>query len=114
MLAAAGIALIASATGLFLVSLMRDPKQAGVMFGGLLTLTGMIGLMRVFTAGSPGAPPLLDTISLVVPQGWAVRAITQATEGQPLSSLGLTLAGILAWSLVFFVVGNGRLQRRFA
>lgn len=113
-LAAAGLVLIAATFGLFLVSLIKDQRQAGVIFGGLLTLTGMLGMMSVFTAGAPNTPPALDTIGLLVPQGWAIRGLRQAMEGQALSDSVLTLAVVLALSALFFAAGQWRLRKRFA
>lgn len=112
--AAAGLVIISATTGLFLVSLLKSTRQAGVVFGGLLTLTGMLGLFPVFTAGSPGMSPVLETVSLLVPQGWAVRGLRQTMDGSPLTDIALTMAAVLLWSAVFFVVGQWRLRRRFA
>ncbi len=112
-LAAAGLVLIAATFGLFIVSLIKDSRQGGVIFGGLLTLTGMLGLMSVFTAGSPNTPPALDTIGLLVPQGWAIRGMRQAMEGQGLNDSLLTLGVVVALSAVFFFAGQWRLRKRF-
>lgn len=113
-IAAAGLVLMASTTGLFLVSLLKDTRQASLIFGGLLTLTGMLGLFTVFTAGAPNTPAALDTVSLLVPQGWAMRTFRLAMDGGALTDIGLTFAVILLWSGVFFFIGQRRLQKRFA
>jgi ABC-2 type transport system permease protein len=113
-LAAVGVIIISATAGLFLVSLMKTSRQAGIIFGGLLTLTGMLGLFPVFTAGLPNTPAALETAALFVPQGWAVRGLRQAMEGASLNDLLLTLAVILLWSVALFVIGQRRLQRRFA
>jgi ABC-2 type transport system permease protein len=112
-IAAAGLVLIAATTGLFLVSLLKDPRQAGIIFGGLLTLTGMLGLFTVFTASSPNTPEALETVSLLVPQGWAMRTFRQAMDGETLPNVVLTFAVILLWSAVFFFTGQHRLRKRF-
>ncbi|MFN2105305.1 MAG: ABC transporter permease [Candidatus Promineifilaceae bacterium] len=112
-IAAAGLVIIAATTGLFLVSLLKDTRQGGIIFGGLLTLTGMVGLFTVFTVGSPNTPQALDTVSLLVPQGWAMRPFRQAIEGDALPNIALTFAVILLWSAVFFFVGQYRLRKRF-
>ncbi len=113
-MAAAGLVLIAATFGLFLVSLIKDQRQAGVIFGGLLTLTGMLGLMSVFTAGAPNTPPALNTIGLLVPQGWAIRGMRQAMDGAELADNLLTLGVVVALSAVFFFAGQWRLRKRFA
>ena len=112
-LAASGLVLIAATTGLFLVSLIANPRQAGIIFGGLLTLTGMLGLFTVFTAGSPNTPQALETVSLLVPQGWAMRTFRQAMDGDTLSQIGFTFGVILVWSAAFFLIGQYRLRKRF-
>lgn len=111
-LAAAGLVTIAATTGLFLISFLKNRRQAGVLFGGVLTLTGMLGLISVFTAGSPQAATM-ERVSLLVPQGWAIRAFRLA-EGGAAGDLALTLGALLLWSLVFVTIGIVRLQRRFA
>ncbi|MCP4362782.1 MAG: ABC transporter permease [Chloroflexi bacterium] len=113
-LAAIGLILISATTGLFLVSLLKDSRQAGAIFGGLLTLTGMLGLISVFTAGAPGTPAMLETISLLVPQGWAMRTFRQSMDGRALPDILLTFGVILLWSAIFFIIGQRRLQKRFA
>jgi ABC-type multidrug transport system permease subunit len=112
-IAAAGLVLIAATTGLFLVSLLKDARQSGIIFGGLLTLTGMLGLFTVFTVGAPNTPEALDTISLLVPQGWAMRSFRQALEGDALPNIALTFTVVLLWSAVFFSIGPYRLRKRF-
>jgi ABC-type multidrug transport system permease subunit len=56
----------------------------------------------------------LDTVSLLVPQGWAMRTFRLAMDGGALTDIGLTFAVILLWSGVFFFIGQRRLQKRFA
>lgn len=113
-IAAAGLVIIASTTGLFLVSLLKNPRQASIIFGGLLTLTGMLGLFTVFTAGAPNTPEALEIVSLFVPQGWAIRSFRQAMDGRALSDIAITFAVILIWSGIFFFIGQRRLQKRFS
>jgi ABC-2 type transport system permease protein len=112
-LAAAGLVVIAAATGVFLISLIRNQRQAGIMFGGVLTLSGMLGLVSVFAAGAPQSATM-ERVSLLVPQGWAIRAFRLVESGASGATLTLTLGAILAWSLVFGTIGLLRLRRRFA
>ena len=72
-LAAAGLVLIAASSGICVNSLLKNTKQSGTVFGGVLVLTGMLGMISVFAQGSPGAETLGGTVSLLVPQGWAIR-----------------------------------------
>jgi ABC-2 type transport system permease protein len=113
-LAGLGLVIVSAATGLFLVSLLDNTRQGGIIFGGVLTLTGMLGLIPVFTAGAPNQPESIKTVSLLVPQGWAIRGFTTAIDGGTVSDMLPILAVLLAWSLVFSFIGQYRLQRRFA
>jgi ABC-2 type transport system permease protein len=113
-LAAIGVVIVAATAGVLLVSLIKTSKQAGVIYGGLLTLTGMLGLIPVFTSGMPNSPASLQTISLLVPQGWAVRALRLAADEKPIAEMWLPLAVLLLWSAAFALIGQYRLKRRFA
>jgi ABC-2 type transport system permease protein len=113
-LAASGIVVVAATAGVLLVSLLKTSKQAGVIYGGVLTLTGMLGLISVFTSGMPNSPASLQTISLLVPQGWAIRALRIAADEKPLAEMWLPLAVLLLWSAAFALIGQYRLKRRFA
>jgi len=111
---ALGIVLSASSFGVFINSFLKSTKQGGVLFGGVLTVTGMLGMISIFAIGSPSAAQLGDTVSLLVPQGWAVRGLMQSMNGEPLSSLLVTTLVLLAWSIAFFVIGVWRFNRRYA
>jgi ABC-2 type transport system permease protein len=113
-LMALGIVFSASTFGIFLNSFLKDTKQGGVLFGGVLTVTGMVGMISIFAMGSPAAAELGNSVSLIVPQGWAVLALMQAMNAEPLSSLLITTLVLLAWSVVFFVVGVWRFNKRYA
>jgi ABC-2 type transport system permease protein len=112
-LAAAGLVLVAGATGLFLNSLLKDTRQAGIIYGGVLTLTGMLGLIPVFTAGAPNQSETVRTISLLVPQGWAMRGLTIAMDGGSVADLLPTLLVVLLWTAAFAFIGLRRFKRRF-
>jgi ABC-2 type transport system permease protein len=112
--AAFGTVLMASSFGIFVNSMLRSTKQGGVVFGGVLTLTGMIGMIPVFAMNSPNAAVLGNTVSLLVPQGWAVGVLTQAMNGMPVSDASISAAVMLAWSVFFFSFGVWRFNRRYA
>jgi ABC-2 type transport system permease protein len=103
----------ASAFGVFLMSLLKNAKQATVVFGGVVTATGMLGMATVFTGGYQTSGTLA-TISLFVPQGWAVRGLLQTMNGAPLGDVLLTVAVLLIIGAVLFTVGAMRFQKRFA
>lgn len=113
-LAALGIVFSASTMGIFINSFLKNSKQGGVIFGGVLTVTGMVGMISVFAMGSPYATQFGDTVSLLVPQGWAIRGLMQAMNGDPFSSMVTTTLVLLAWSAAFFIIGVMRFNRRYA
>jgi ABC-2 type transport system permease protein len=110
---AAGIVLVAASFGIFVNSLLRDTKQGGIVFGGVLSFTGMIGMVRIFAMNAPGAANLGNTASLLVPQGWAIRGIVQLLDGVTGTELLLNSLVMIAWSAVFFIVGIWRFNNRY-
>jgi len=113
-LMAVGIVFSASSFGIFVNSFLKDTKQSGVLFGGVLTVTGMLGLISVFTMSSPTTTLMSNTVSLLVPQGWAVRGLTQSMNGDPVTGLLLNTLILLVWSAAFFVIGVWRFNKRYA
>lgn len=112
-LMAAGIIFSASSFGIFLNSFLKNSKQGGVLFGGVLTVTGMTGMIKIFAMNSAVANKMGDTISLLVPQGWAIRGLMQSMNGEPTVSVLITLLASLVWSVTFFVIGVWRFNRRY-
>jgi len=107
-----GLVALASSFGIFVMSFVKDTKQAGIIYGALLTFTGMLGISSIFTVGT-SAERAFEFIPLMVPQGWAMHALQASWEGNLISSLLLT-GGMLVWALVFFLIGNARFKKRFA
>ncbi len=107
-----GTIVSASAFGVFVNSFLKSSKQGGIVFGGVLTFTGMLGMMPVFTFASPSAT--LNTISLIVPQGWAERGLLQSMQGAASGEVLVSLLVMFAWAVVFFGVGLWRFQKRYA
>jgi ABC-2 type transport system permease protein len=102
---------VSTTMGILINSLLKSTKQGGAVFGGLLTITGMIGMMPIFTQGLTNKPPALEIISLLVPQGWAIRGLFQAVNGE---SILVSVLVLLALSAVFFAVGVWKFTKRFA
>ena len=113
-LTAVGIILSASSFGVFINSFLKTTKQGGVLFGGVLTVTGMLGMISIFAIGSPTASQMGSTVSLLVPQGWAVRGLMQALNAEPVINGIVTTLVLLVWSVAFFVIGVWRFNRRYA
>jgi ABC-2 type transport system permease protein len=113
-LTALGIVACATSFGIFLTSFVKSTRQSGIIYGGLMTVTGMLGMMRIFTGAQPGGSAPFDFVSLLMPQGWAVRGLLMGLHGAPLGDAALNLLALLGWSLVFFTAGLLRFQKRFA
>jgi hypothetical protein len=111
---ALGITTSASAFGVLVVSLMTSTRQGGFVMGVGLTVTGMLGMLRVFTQMSPGGATGMNSLSLLVPQGWALQAIQISAEGGSLNALLGSLLALAAWSAACFIFGNIRFKRRYA
>jgi ABC-2 type transport system permease protein len=112
-LTALGIIFSASSFGIFVNSFLKNTKQAGVVFGGVLTVTGMVGMIRIFAGNASGSDRLIDTVSLFVPQGWAIRGLMQSMNGEPVSLVLVSSLVLLAWSAAFFAIGVLRFNRRY-
>jgi ABC-2 type transport system permease protein len=108
-----GTILAAATFGIFLNSLLKSTKQSGLVFGGLLTVIGMLAGIPIFARGSSAADTF-STISLLVPPGWAVRGLLQTMNSSPLHDVLNTFLAMTAWSIVLFVVGVLRFQKRYA
>ena len=103
----------ANATGLsiFLNSIMKDEKQAGMIFGGFMTITGMLGMIEAFLQSASSD---IIKLSYLVPQGWAFNALNMNMHGELNPTFWLLIAGNLVWATVLFIIGNLRFKRRFA
>jgi ABC-2 type transport system permease protein len=112
--AAGGIIFMASSCGIFINSLLKDTRQSGAIFGGVLTISGMLGMIGIFALDSPSAARLSETVSLLVPQGWAVRGLLQAMNNAQVRQVWLTGLVMLAWSALFFGIGVWRFAKRYA
>jgi len=112
-LAAVGIVFCAASFGICINSFLKNTRQGSAVFGAVLTLTGMLGMLSIMTSGSPTASQI-GTASLLVPQGWAVKGLVGAMNGAPVLELGATVLALAAWGAVFFAVGVWRFNRRYA
>ena len=112
-LVTAGSIVAASGFGLFLISLFKNNKQSSVIFGGVVTVTGMLGMVKVFMMGVSGHT-WADTVSLFVPQGWATRGLIQVMNGAAVTDILPTVAGLIVIGAVLFTLGVLRFQKRYA
>jgi ABC-2 type transport system permease protein len=108
-----GTILTAATFGIFINSLLKSTKQSGLIFGGLLTVLGMIGGLPIFAAGSSSVDTFAK-VSLVEPVGWAVQGLLKVMRGGGLQDVALTCGVLVAWSVALFVFGVLRFQKRYA
>ena len=108
-----GVILAASGFGIFINSLLKSTKQAGFIFGGLLTMMGMLGGVPVFVPNSATADTF-GKVALIEPVGWAVRGLLQSMRAAPLQDVALTTLVLAGWGVVFFIIGVRRFQKRYA
>lgn len=107
-----GLVVVATGFGLFIMSFIRNSRQAGVVQGGILTIMAMVG--GLFTSFIPNMPPVVNIISLVTPQGWAMRAMKLALEGSsPINAL-VPVAILIGLGCVFFVASVLIFRKRYA
>ena len=109
-----GVVVCASSFGIFINSLLKNTKQGGLVFGGVLTVTGMLGMIRIFTLNSANTPAMMSVVTLLVPQGWGVRGLLLGINGMPVSDVLLNSLALLVWSAAFFIIGVWRFKRRYA
>lgn len=112
-LTAVGIVFVATSMGIFVNSFVKSTRQGGIIFGGVLTVSGMLGMIGIFAMNSPTAQKLANSVSLLVPQGWAVRGLLESVESKPVGDVLLTMTIMLVWSAFFFAVGVWRFNRRY-
>ncbi len=98
--------------GILICSIMKNTKQSGIVFGGLLTVTGMLGMINIFTGNPQGSP--LGIVPMLTPQGWVARSMLATMSGASLSSILPFILGSFGISLIFFLIGVWRFQKRYA
>jgi len=109
-----GTVLLAGATGSFLASFIHNKRQSGIIMGGFLTLSGMLGMLPTFFAGWATAPQAVVIASKLVPQGWVLQLFSQSFAHSSVSEMLPTLMVVIGWSILFAFIGQYRLQKGFA
>ncbi len=94
----------------FLVSFIKTSKQAGPIFGGVLSGLGMIS--GLFTTNIPIAA--FDMIGNFTPQGWVLKAWKLTLTGQPTAELLVPFIVLVVMGIVMFAIGAMMFRRRFA
>ncbi|MGV8025380.1 MAG: ABC transporter permease [Anaerolineaceae bacterium] len=108
------IALVVSAAGfgLLLMSLLRDSRQTGIILGGVMTITGMLG--GLFTTGIQNIPAFMETLKKLTPQGWALSLWQLVLNHASYAELWVPFSVLICMGVIFFIIANFRFQRRFA
>jgi ABC-type multidrug transport system permease subunit len=110
-LAAFGLVVVAAGFGIFVISFVKNTRQAGPVMGGLLTITGMLG--GLFTVNVT-MPKVFSTINLFFPQGWVLRGWKLVLAGGSPSELILPVGVMLAIGGALFVDGVWMFRKRYA
>jgi ABC-2 type transport system permease protein len=113
-LAVAIIGLVVSAAGfgLFLMSFIKNARQAGPIMGGVLSVLAMVG--GLFSLFMPNLPAFLDQISLFTPQGWVMRSWKLALNGAAFTDVVLPVVVAVVIGIVLFGIGTFNFRKRFA
>jgi hypothetical protein len=82
-----------------------------VIFGGLMTLLGMVGMINIFTGKIESDQ--FGIVPLFVPQGWAARTMLSAMGGASIQEVLPSVLVMLSMSAIFFLVGVWRFQKRY-
>ena len=107
-----GLVACAAGFGLFLMSFIKNARQAGPIMGGVLSVLAMVG--GLYSLFMPNLPPLLDKISLFTPQGWVMRSWKLALNGAALTDVLLPVAVAVVIGIVLFGIGTLNFRKRFA
>jgi ABC-2 type transport system permease protein len=110
LMAILGLVVVTSGLGLFLMSFVKNSRQAGAVFGGVLTILGMAG--GLFSAGVESLPKAFETIALLTPHGWALRAWKLSLAGADAGAMLLPVAVLLVMGAVLFAGGALTFRRR--
>ncbi len=101
---------LASGFGIFLMSFIKNERQAGIMLGGVLTVLGMLG--GLFTGGFQNLPKAFAIANLFTPHGWAMRAFKMAF-GELSGNFIIPVLVMLGIGAVSMLIGILLFRRRF-
>ena len=102
----------ATGFGVMLMSFIKETRQTGPVLGGVLPLTGLLG--GLMTNAIPNVPAIMDTVSLSMPQGWAMRALKLCLAGSSVGGVLIPAVVLIALGVMFFLIGLSLFRRRFA
>ena len=108
----AATAIVAGGFGVFLMSLVRTSRQAGVVLGAVVSMTGILG--GLVPTGDPSQPSRFEALSLALPQGWAMQGWRLALGSAEVGDVLLSLVVLLAVGAALLATGTLIFRRRFA
>ena len=111
-LAALGTIAAAGGFGLFIMSFVKNNRQAGPVLGAVLTMTGVAG--GTVTTGFQNLPAFYTTLNLLTPQGWALKAWKMSLAGALPAEMLLPVGVLCLIGLLFFALGAWLFRRRYA
>ena len=97
--------------GVLLVSFIKTSKQAGPIFGGGLTMLGMIS--GLFTTNIQ-LPDAFNAMGNFTPQGWVLKAWRLSLAGQPVSEMLVPFIVLVVMGIAMFAFGALMFRKRFA
>ncbi|MBN2084626.1 MAG: ABC transporter permease [Anaerolineales bacterium] len=109
-----GSALVVAAGGfgIMLIAFMRTTRQAFLVMGGAVILTGMAG--GTMTTWFVNPPALFETVNLFTPQGWILRGFSAAMRGGGTIEAAVPAAVGTGLGLIFLWIGVHKLKAKFA
>ncbi len=107
-----GLVVSAGGFGVMLIAFMHSTRQAFLVMGGAVILTGMAG--GTMTTSFANVPALFKTINLFTPQGWIVRGFTAAMHAGSLGEAVVPAAVATGMGLIFLLIGLRKMNTKFA
>jgi len=104
-------AAVASGLALLIISVVRNPGQAGAIGAGVYLVLALLG--GNFT-GTATTSAFYSTVQGLTPNGWLLRGWDVAMHGGEPADVAAKLLVPVAFSVVFFAVAVWRLRRRYA
>lgn len=106
-----GLVVVAAGSGVCLVSFIKSFRQAGIVIGGVLSVTGMLGGLFTTAVQMPAA---FQTLNLAMPQGWAYRGLKLVLDGVSLPDVLMPTLIMAVIGVILFSIGVMMFRRRFA
>jgi ABC-2 type transport system permease protein len=102
---------VASSLAMLVGSLSRTLAQQGAIGSGIYLVLALLGGNFTGTVTLGGVAGVMRRMT---PNGWLLEGWDAALRGGDVGSIGLQIAVVLAFSVVFFVASLLVLRRRFA